>query len=1047
MGDQIELSVKPRATAAPRGTVPPTEVQPTVGVPEGWGKTNKLFTMDWVTKQLDKLKNMSFSAPIPPQYIILGLYHIEAGARQFSKFSRIMVSQLGQAVKPRLLEIYQRTRDAYVQQMGGTLADHQLQDDATIIADQAQDVAARFAGRVVSAVRDPAATNYDPEAMMLSTLMSKVRESIPDATSLVDGQPLKPGKNPPVPMRERIAEAVRNADAHADLWAAAKDEVMLTIETMDGSDEVKERLHDRLENFYQEVIGQPYSDRQVQQAVSTELANMGPDGKRARIESIIRKGLGEVKYVRDELVQRLVTDAGLTPAQAEQLTKSVEAEFMRRVESKRTELKQAILNPVARLVVRGNRTFADKLTNLIKLGAFDDADVADQYAEHLGLPKLTTENIAELTRLAELTEAAPEGFKKDRAMTDLLAYQAKIKGVRLGEIAQAMWYSSVLSSYLTQSFNIATNAAKMTTELLEATLHGMLTAPKRPDLWARPARGLLRGMGPAWTESLNILKTGYEPTRDLGKHEAPNILEIIDFANTHKLLAPLNGLKYVTRMMKAGDVFFSGSLAEMRAEELAILEAAKEGKDEPTAEIRIRVDEKLFNTKAKIADAKTQAEDEGNTPGTVEYKRRVYEIMQQERDVKLREEAREYGLRSTFNAEMEGSLGAVISGFTSGIDKVNIAGFRPLRLVFPFTKVPTNIINEMLNYSPVGFTRAARGRIGIGGEAMGRFHREYTKHERQRSALKAAIGTATFVALYALTHSGDDKKKPVLEITGGGSGNVEHDRELREGGWQPYSIRVGDNHWIPYASLPNGLILAAIGHVNDQEKYGNDDVEGQKLAAITLFKTLQFAEETSPLRGPADFLGALNSRNPDVIGTYLTRLVGGSARGMIPFSGLGTQAFKDAAELFQVPKKDVNTIWGNFVQDIPLARRSYNDAVNALGEPIQYDTDRFISTPHKRPDAASEKVWKFMLDNNLYFSKPSQNTVKLMDQNKEVLRPLTTEEYYRFIKVRGAFIKETVLDQMADLLEMDPEQRQKQINSICSTASAVGEAQIQEDAE
>ena len=74
------------------------------------------------------------------------------------------------------------------------------------------------------------------------------------------------------------------------------------------------------------------------------------------------------------------------------------------------------------------------------------------------------------------------------------------------------------------------------------------------------------------------------------------------------------------------------------------------------------------------------------------------------------------------------------------------------------------------------------------------------------------------------------------------------------------------------------------------------DGDKEKLAAVTIFKTLQFAEETSPLRGPADFLGALNSRNPDQIGSYLTRLTGGSARGLLP----GALARLDGASLAQL---------------------------------------------------------------------------------------------------------------------------------------------------
>ena len=85
--------------------------------PEGYGEANKVFTADAAEKARAilraKLKNQ-VSSGLDPEIVQAGItlagYHIEAGARKFADYSRAMVADLGEEVRPYLRSWYEGVR-------------------------------------------------------------------------------------------------------------------------------------------------------------------------------------------------------------------------------------------------------------------------------------------------------------------------------------------------------------------------------------------------------------------------------------------------------------------------------------------------------------------------------------------------------------------------------------------------------------------------------------------------------------------------------------------------------------------------------------------------------------------------------------------------------------------------------------------------------------------------------------------------------------------------------------------------------------------------
>lgn len=759
----------------------------------------------------------------------------------------------------------------------------------------------------------------------------------------------------------------------------------------------KEQLRSDAINEIQRIIEakkeKPFKSEE--ERVKSALSELEKD-----INKIVKDHYSIPEASKTSLVNKFIEQAGLEKEEATKLANEIQEEFDRIATRKKQDIlykeKQKLEKIKENLDRRGDkttRTLGDEMIKYSNLGAFDSEQFLDMMAKKLEVDKLTPKEAKDIQRLAERIAKAPEGSPKNAATQELLAYRQNMKGISPLETLQAIWYANILSGPRTHLVNIVSTFFNgMAYFASEAARN-----PKSiPVLMYGAARGAKRGAYEAW----HTVKTGESPIH-VSKVETPGTLERQRFIGGW--FNPYNYLKFVGRLMVAEDVLQFQALKEMRATQLAYKEAAKNGYKDPFGKGTWRIiNEKLLNTEQRSKDAIRQTQEEGLKPKSVEWKRRIYEIMEDSRPIEMTEDAYGFAAKGTFNHQPEGTLGALTDAISKNIDTWKVGEARPLRFVVPFTRIITNVVNNALDFGPVGLIRAARGKRGFGNAIT-----EMTPEERKQTIAKASLGIAMTAALQALTKVPCKDGHNVIEITGGGTGDYKKDNQLKESGWQPFSISVCGGSYISYKYTPLIFNLAGVGYWNDNEKYGKDSDKSvfEKIQMAT-YQTGQLALDGTWVKSTSDLMQTISESKPGQLTDGVKNLLSNMAlQTAIP--NLYNQSAQQIEEIYGLPKKEAHGFYERLTQHIPIARNSLNDKIDYLGDPVPTDIDIFKS--ERKPD----KVKDFLNEHQLWVAPVNKNTVIVFDQNTNLERPATEDEYYEFSKLRGQKIK----DQVADLID------------------------------
>ena len=166
--------------------------------------------------------------------------------------------------------------------------------------------------------------------------------------------------------------------------------------------------------------------------------------------------------------------------------------------------------------------------------------------------------------------------------------------------------------------------------------------------------------------------------------------------------------------------------------------------------------------------------------------------------------------RDTFQLPLE-SLGNAIQNITRNSKLAS--------LILPFVKTPANIAKETVYRTPGAFLfkgyREKLAGFRKGGEAAGAAAEELAKTV-MGTTVGASIAMAAYEGLF----------------TGGGPADSKREAALRETGWQPYSIKVGDQY-ISYQRLePLAGIIGLAADLAEGVKAGETTTPGQKAAKL-----------------------------------------------------------------------------------------------------------------------------------------------------------------------------------------------------------------------
>ncbi len=629
----------------------------------------------------------------------------------------------------------------------------------------------------------------------------------------------------------------------------------------------------------------------------------------------------------------------------------------------------------------------------------------------LKIPEVDKDTVQKIRKATAEAEAKPEGFQRDEAMADVLGMIGKAKGITLIDLTTALWYANILSGYPSWLRNGMGNLGML---LAEATTH----AVTRPQHVPAILTGLFHGIGVGVPQAIAVLRSGKQTGHRVGKIvESPRVLELVTFgkrgglegarlpaavrsALENPLAYPLNAWKYVFRIMSATDMIAFESAMEMHARFLA-RELVRTGK----------ADGKTYaELLAMSADANTRARSQATAEGLtgINYRRRIAEIIQQQRPDALQSAAAQDALYATFNQHPRGVLG-VIAGHISEMSNQNAL----FRLVVPFTNIVSNVLNNTLDYTPWGYRRLFPSVMlkDRAGEQQNWMPEDASPVDYQLQAARATLGTIGLAAIWALTQAHKDDDDPAFDVTARGPDNPNDRDGLKETGWKPYSVKVG-NRWVSYQQSVLAPGMAWIGSLRDAQRLKKwtdmDDWSRFAYAGKAVAPAIMSQSFVSGLR---DFLQDMSDDYVDPNGPkfrFASRTVGT----VVP------AAVKAVDRAFDPTIYDSQRFPAALLRDIPFVRSSQlKPALNALGEPVR-PPDNFLYNL-ENPDA----VWELLARKQAFPSKPSLTTTIRG-------RPITPEEQYAIIESSGPAIRRRLLPRLPAYAVLPDELVQKRVDDI-----------------
>ncbi len=665
--------------------------------------------------------------------------------------------------------------------------------------------------------------------------------------------------------------------------------------------------------------------------------------------------------------------------------------------------------------------------------SFKDDPAANQFMfnkilkqlQDKGVTAITDAQKTEIKRLLDEVSTAPAGLPKDIAITKLSHYLGKMTPINAFDIMQAMWYAKILSGITTQSKNFFAN---MINTFVEVPIVGLRmsfqTGSLQPMLYAM--KGLGGGSIKGLVKAADILKGGITTKQEDKFFNNDNLLEYFKWSDTKigKTFGGMTGkildfplffetsptaLKYVGRALTASDALFSTANQEAMANMLAFAQAKSEGKSMTSAYARAQ--DILGNTKEAIGDAKKQAADEGFKPKTTEFKRRVIEIVNQQRGQDIVEKAQDFGKRATLTNEPE--------GFTRGIYQVatNIQEKLPIaRVVIPFTKIVSNISEMLINYSPLGMYRAATGiknpkftfKFTPSGD------NKLTPEQRADLFIKSTLAITTLTILAGKT---GDKEDDWFDVTAGGPTDFAKKYELMKGGWRPYTITMKDGTKINYADWPIAGVISAIGTIHDADRYGNVDTnEWQDKMAVAAYAYMLNFYDKSLVKGISDFVDIFRPEGkygPDTNMTEKAIKFGTQQAKAVTMSNLSQQALKLVDEYQDEPIKEAKGA-EVFYRDIPLLNDGLNPIIDVFGDEVKYATTERLLPWMSVGDEKKDEVLAYLNRNNVFVGMAAERPMINFDTLEE--RKMTRDELYQYRKLAGQYTKEMLYDNI-DLLK------------------------------
>jgi hypothetical protein len=255
-------------------------------------------------------------------------------------------------------------------------------------------------------------------------------------------------------------------------------------------------------------------------------------------------------------------------------------------------------------------------------------------------------------------------------------------------------------------------------------------------------------------------------------------------------------------------------------------------------------------------------------------------------------------------------------------------------------------------------------------------------------------------------------------ISGSGPSNINEKNQLRETGWRPDSIKIGNN-WIPYTNLgPLAGIFSMAGNIHDKTVY--DKAPNKTLLDLLGKGTVGWVQtemNTSFLSGVANLFEAITGGiAPD---KYLKDLTVG-----VVGSLFAPAIYTQTQQMINPEKFNADTIAERLKLKLGLTG-DLEPTLNVFGEQKKADLIAGLS-PSK---IQNDPVVKMLNDAQVIISQPNKQTsysIPFSDE-KKVLSP---KEYTQYIEEAGSEIYKQLNDNLDYLNTLNDDDRNKEVQKI-----------------
>ncbi len=579
----------------------------------------------------------------------------------------------------------------------------------------------------------------------------------------------------------------------------------------------------------------------------------------------------------------------------------------------------------------------EKIIEQYNAGVFDGGTNADNqsfkelFYEKLGIVNPNDPEIqAKIGEFAEKIAKAPEGSIMQReTQEDMLnylaniAYQARMR--RYGDKISSIWYANILSSPATHlrnvQYNIITSAVSQPFLMLEKAIIN-----KDWRMIGKIHQALGRGFSKGLTESNRVIRTGRSSRFD--KVSAMNDLERGNLAS-RLYTAP-------GRALKASDILFTDASYNLKLEEIARQFVKHHNPGIEPKALDAKVNELLGNTEERKKSAQEQAKKEmsdfygpewENKKGAKTiYKIRTFELMEKSIPQDIKDDAVRFSKKGLLTSRPSGVLGVIA-------DKINGLNQQLYftKFVMPFVNVPFNLVNAMIERSPIGFLKAWRR-----AEGFGKFKEELTDDEVQELYLKAINYTLTMAAL-ALAN-GDDDDSPLV-ITGNQTGDYMDNKGIvRGGGLEPYSVYILGKKVMSYKTSPWAAAFLIPGYIRDAKLYG-DQKNATDIGTNAFMSWVLFINDQSAMQGVQGLLSTVADAKKTNAGTVNTTVAKYLQNIIMPYSG--AEKFVNNTVKAMVGSNDRRAIdpIEYFYKDIPGLDLMNRTRMDHFGQPVKEQFD------------------------------------------------------------------------------------------------------------